>query len=120
MEEEPGRDLQQASVFYTVLGDADQAAHTAKLLTVNTGKLRTLVGKHLGIRLTPSLEFVADALPDAAAHIEELLQAARAKDAQVAASAQGASYAGDADPYKHAEDEEQAAEEAGLPQRADA
>ncbi|MEI2777702.1 MAG: 30S ribosome-binding factor RbfA [Tetrasphaera sp.] len=114
-------DLQQASIFYTVLGDADQAAHTAKLLTHNTGKLRSLVGKHLGIRLTPSLEFVADALPDAAAHIEELLQAAREKDAQVAASAEGAAYAGDADPYKHPDEAEEAeSTPVGLTQRADA
>ena len=46
-------DLQHASVFYTVFGDDDQAARTARLLTANTGRLRSLVGKHLGIRLTP-------------------------------------------------------------------
>ncbi|MFN8097140.1 MAG: 30S ribosome-binding factor RbfA [Dermatophilaceae bacterium] len=97
-------DLQQASAFYTVLGDDAQRAHTAKLLAANTGRLRSLVGKHLGIRLTPTLEFVADALPDSAAHIDDLLREARARDAEVAASAEGAAYAGDADPYKHDED----------------
>ncbi|MBK6886147.1 MAG: 30S ribosome-binding factor RbfA [Tetrasphaera sp.] len=99
-------DLQQASVFYTVLGEETQRAHTAKLLAANTGRLRSLVGRHLGIRLTPTLEFVADALPDSAAHIGELLRAARAHDAEVAAGAEGAAYAGDADPYKRDEADE--------------
>ncbi len=98
-------DLQHASVFYTVFGDDDQAAATARLLTANTGRLRSLVGKHLGIRLTPTLEFIPDALPDSAAHLDDLLKVAREHDAQVAASAAGAVYAGDADPYKHDEDE---------------
>jgi ribosome-binding factor A len=98
-------DLQHASVFYTVFGDDDQAARTARLLTANTGRLRSLVGKHLGIRLTPTLEFIPDALPDSAAHLDDLLKVAREHDAQVAASAAGAVYAGDADPYKHDEDE---------------
>ncbi|HRC41817.1 30S ribosome-binding factor RbfA [Nostocoides sp.] len=94
-------DVQHASVFYTVFGDADQRARTAKLLSANTGRLRSLVGKHLGIRLTPSLEFIADALPENASHLEELVRAARAHDAEVAASAAGAAFAGEADPYKH-------------------
>ena len=97
-------DLQHASVFYTVFGDDDQAARTARLLTANTGRLRSLVGKHLGIRLTPTLEFIPDALPDSAAHLDDLLKVAREHDAQVAASAAGAVYAGDADPYKHDDD----------------
>ena len=54
-------DLQHASLFYTVFGDAGQRAQTARLLELNKGKLRSFVGKQLGIRLTPSLEFVADA-----------------------------------------------------------
>ena len=90
-------DVQHASVFYTVFGDADQRARTAKLLSANTGRLRSLVGKHLGIRLTPSLEFIADALPENASHLEELVRAARAHDAEVAASAAGAAFAGEAD-----------------------
>ncbi len=94
-------DLQQASVFYTVLGDETQQADTARLLAVNTGRLRSLVGKYLGIRLTPSLEFIPDALPQSAAHIDDLLREAREHDAEVAASAAGATYAGDVDPYKH-------------------
>ena len=93
-------DLQHASVFYTVFGDEDQRAKTTYLLEANRGKLRSHVGKQLGIRLTPSLEFIADAIPETAAHLEVLLQEARERDAAVAAAAAGASYAGDTDPYR--------------------
>ena len=64
------------------------------------GKLRSFVGKQLGIRLTPSLEFIADAIPETAAHLEDLLREARERDAAVAAAAAGAVHAGEADPYK--------------------
>ena len=97
-------DLQHASVFYTVFGDEDQRAKTSYLLETNRGKLRSHVGKQLGIRLTPTLEFIADAIPETAAHLEVLLQEARERDAQVAAAAAGASYAGDTDPYRRDDD----------------
>ena len=93
-------DLQHASLFYTVFGDAGQRAQTARLLELNKGKLRSFVGKQLGIRLTPSLEFIADAIPETAAHLEDLLREARERDAAVAAAAAGAVHAGEADPYK--------------------
>ena len=102
-------DLQHASVFYTVFGDETQRRTTEELLEAHKGKLRSLVGKNLGIRLTPSLEFIADAIPENAKHVEELLAKAKAKDAEVAAAAAGAVYAGEPDPYKKpAEDVEDA------------
>ncbi|KRE61618.1 30S ribosome-binding factor RbfA [Nostocoides sp. Soil756] len=93
-------DLQHASLFYTVFGDELQRTRTAKLLEANKGKLRSFVGKQLGIRLTPSLEWIADAIPENAAHLEDLLKEARERDAAVARAAEGARYAGDADPYR--------------------
>ena len=93
-------DLQHASIFYTVFGDEKQRATTAHLLETNRGRLRSLVGKNLGIRLTPTIEFIADAIPETAAHLDDLLAKAKAKDAEVAASATGATYAGESDPYK--------------------
>lgn len=98
-------DLQHASVFYTVFGDEAQREKTAELLAVNKGKLRSHVGKNLGIRLTPTLEFIADAIPENAAHLEGLLAEARERDAAVAAAASGATYAGEADPYRRDEDD---------------
>lgn len=93
-------DLQHASVFYTVLGDADQAERTAALLERHRGRLRSFVGQQIQIRLTPTVEFIADAVPETAAHLEDLLRQAQARDAELAAAANGASYAGDADPYR--------------------
>lgn len=92
-------DLQHASVFYTVMGDEALRADTAAALKSATGMLRTEVGKHLNTRLTPSLEFFLDAIPENADHIADLLREARERDAAVAGLAAGATYAGDADPY---------------------
>lgn len=99
-------DLQHASVFYTVLGDAEERAGTAAALESAKGLIRSEVGKQLGTRLTPTLEFVADAIPETAEHLENALREAAARDAEVAAQAQGARYAGDADPYRRPADEE--------------
>jgi ribosome-binding factor A len=100
-------DLQHASIFYTVFGDAEEKNASAAALESAKGVIRSEVGRRTGIRLTPSLEFFADAIPENAAHIEELLRVAAEKDADVAAQAAGAVYAGDPDPYrKPAEDDE--------------
>ncbi len=69
-------DLQQATLFYTVLGTETQAADTAAALESAKGVLRTEVGRQTGVRFTPSLTFVPDAVPDTSRHIEELLRTA--------------------------------------------
>jgi ribosome-binding factor A len=92
-------DLQHASVFYTVYGSPEERADTAAALKAATGMLRTEVGRNLNTRLTPSLEFIPDAIPENAAAIESLLIEARERDNEAAALASNASYAGDADPY---------------------
>ncbi len=102
-------DLQHATVFYTVFGDEDQRESTAAALESAKGRLRASLGQ-LGIRLTPTLEFVPDALPEGAAHLDELLQATRARDAEIAGAAQRAAYAAGADPYKKAAADDPAAE----------
>jgi ribosome-binding factor A len=98
-------DLREATVFYTVLGDDEERAATAVALESAKGVLRTQVGRQTGIKHTPSLAFVVDALPDTARHIDDLLQQAAAADARVHAQAVGATYAGDPDPYRHDEAE---------------
>ncbi|MFF2634046.1 30S ribosome-binding factor RbfA [Microbacterium sp. NPDC058021] len=92
-------DLQHASVFYTVLGTEKERTDSAEALRAATGMLRSEVGRKLGVRLTPTLEFIPDAIPENAGHIEDLLREARERDAAVAGLATGAAYAGDADPY---------------------
>jgi len=93
-------DLQHATVFYTSYGSDEERAATAEALESARGKIRSAVGRALGIRLTPSLEFIPDALPEGAAHLEDVLVATRAADAEIARTREGAAYAGDADPYK--------------------
>lgn len=92
-------DLQHASVFYTVYGTDEERADSAAALKAATGMLRTEVGKNITSRLTPSLEFILDAIPENAKHIEDLLNQARDQDSAVQSLASTASYAGDADPY---------------------
>ncbi len=98
-------DLREATVYYTVLGDEAEREETAKALESATGLLRSEVGKQTGIKFTPTLAFVEDAVPQTAAHIEDLLRQARERDAEVAQLAAEAHPAGDPDPYKHDEDE---------------
>ena len=99
-------DLRDATVFYTVLGDAAAQAGTAAALESAKGLLRSTVGKALGLRHTPTLTFIHDDVQDQARHIDELLAAARTADAEVQRLAVGARYAGDPHPYKVAEDDE--------------
>ena len=99
-------DLQHASIFYTVYGSDEERADSAAALKAATGMLRTEVGKNITARLTPSLEFIADALPETSAHMEDLLVQAQIRDEQVRAASVGATYAGDADPYKRDEDDD--------------
>jgi ribosome-binding factor A len=104
-------DTQHATVFHTVFGTDEDRAGTAAALESARGLIRSEVGGQLGMRHTPTLEFVLDALPESAAHIEELLARARQSDAEVARTAAGASYAGDADPYRRPEQVDEAAAE---------
>lgn len=97
-------DLQHADVYYTVLGDDESREGSAKALESAKGMIRSEVGKQTGIRLTPTLAFHLDAVPETAAHLEEALSEAARRDAEVARLAASARYAGDADPYRHAED----------------
>jgi ribosome-binding factor A len=101
-------DLQHATLYYTVLGDPEEQQATRMALESARGVLRSEVGKNITARLTPTLEFVPDEVPVNASHLEELLQKARERDAEVAAIAQGADFAGDADPYRTSDDDEAA------------
>src|SRR4051812_8458050 len=90
-------DTQQATIFYTVLGsgaeDEDAArAGTAVALESAKGVLRSGVGKELGMRPVPALEFNPDGLAENARALDEGLGRGRAQDEEVAAS-RGTMYA---------------------------
>jgi ribosome-binding factor A len=93
-------DLREAKVFYTVFGDAEERQETAIALQSATGIIRSEVGRLTVLRHTPSLEFIADELPENAQRIDELVAATRQRDAELARAAEGAQWAGDPDPYK--------------------
>ncbi|WP_350257608.1 30S ribosome-binding factor RbfA [Scrofimicrobium sp. R131] len=94
------RDLQHATIFYTVLGDEKAARDTRKALESAKGLIRSEVGKALGLRLTPTISFEADRLPDEAASIEEALRAARERDAEIARHSADKEYVAGEDPYR--------------------
>jgi ribosome-binding factor A len=99
-------DLQNASVFYTVYGSDEERAGTAAALDSAKGLIRSEVGKQTGVRLTPTIEFHLDSVPETAAHLDEALLQARRRDAELAALREGKAFAGDEDPYRTAEDDD--------------
>ena len=100
-------DLRDATIFYTVYGSDAEKAGTAAALDSARGVIRSEVGRQTGLRHTPSLTFVPDALPGNAAHIDELLARARAADMRVAKAAEQARPAGDLNPYRTPAEEEE-------------
>jgi len=93
-------DLQQASIFYTVLGDDDARAGTAAALSSSKGMIRREVGAALGLRITPTIEFFADGLQESASAMNDLMSSVKAADAELAKLREGAKPVGEADPYK--------------------
>ncbi|WP_232549785.1 30S ribosome-binding factor RbfA [Propioniciclava soli] len=106
-------DGREATVFYTVLGDEEARADTAAALASANGMIRSTVGKQLGMKFTPTVTFVLDAVPEAAAEMEALLARARATDAELAAASAGAAYAGEADPYRRPDEDDDESADAG-------
>jgi ribosome-binding factor A len=99
-------DLRDATVFYTVYGSDEDRAGTAAALESAKGVLRSEVGRQTGVKHTPSLTFIADALPETSKTIDDLLAVAAAADAEVHKRAEGAAYAGEPDPYRKPPEDE--------------
>ncbi|MDN5821819.1 MAG: 30S ribosome-binding factor RbfA [Brachybacterium sp.] len=100
-------DLQHATLFYTVFGTDEEREGTGAALVSATGMLRREVGRQTGVRLTPTLEFIADAVPENARVIEDLLTEARGRDAELEQAKAGATYAGESDPYRKPREEDE-------------
>ena len=93
-------DLQHSTIYYTVYGSSEDKQRTTEIIERNRGVIRREVGHKLNIRLTPTVEFVLDEIPETAAHMNDLLAEARSRDAEVARLAAAAKWAGDENPYK--------------------
>lgn len=111
------KDNHDCTLFYTVLGSEAERVDTAAALEAARGQIRTAVSRRLALKFAPTITFVADAMPETTAHMEELLAQARLVDEQVAAKAIGAEYAGEPDPYRKPvdEDDEEGDEEGDVP-----
>jgi ribosome-binding factor A len=103
-------DMQLARVFWTQLGEPGkeegQRKRAAQALRQSRGRLRSHVGAKAGLRLTPVLEFRFDEVPGEATEIEDILTVAKKRDEELAQARATAHYAGDADPYRHPEEED--------------
>jgi len=93
-------DLHDATIFYTVLGTDEERVASAAALESAKGVLRSEVGRQTGVRFTPTLTFMLDAIPDTAKHIDALLAVAAQADAQVEQVRANAVPAGEVDPYR--------------------
>jgi ribosome-binding factor A len=70
--------------------------------------LRSTVGRQTGIKFVPTLAFVADHVPDTARELDAAIERVRHADAELAHLREGASYAGEPDPYRRpAEDDDE-------------
>ncbi|MBM7647086.1 ribosome-binding factor A [Bacillus ectoiniformans] len=67
-------DLQQATVFITVLGDEKKREETLKALAKAKGFIRSELGQRMRLRKTPELLFEFDASIDYGNRIESLLK----------------------------------------------
>lgn len=93
-------DLQHAKIFYTVFGSDEDKKRSGEIIEKNRGIVRREVGRGLSIRLTPTIEFVTDEVPEVAAQLNDKLAEAKARDAEIARLAAEAKFAGEENPYK--------------------
>ncbi|WP_289098253.1 30S ribosome-binding factor RbfA [uncultured Bifidobacterium sp.] len=112
-------DLQIAKVYWTTLShtgnDDGERKRARTALNQAKGRLRSVVGAKAGLRLTPQLEFIFDEVPGEAHEIEDILVTARKRDEELAKMRASAQYAGDADPYRHDDfEQEDLADHAGA------
>lgn len=67
-------DLQHARICVSVLGDAGAQGRTLDGLASATSYIRRELGSRLRLRRVPECSFVLDHGPEAAIHVEELLE----------------------------------------------
>ena len=73
-------DLRSARVYYSVLGDADQAAETERALERARPHIRSAVGRRVRLKYLPDLRFEADVAIEQGMRIERLLTELRERE----------------------------------------
>src|SRR5690606_38981914 len=73
-------DLQQATVFISVLGDEEQRKNTLRGLAKAKGFIRSEIGKRIRLRKTPEILFEFDESIDYGNRIESLLHQIQDED----------------------------------------
>ena len=103
-------DLQLAKVYWTTIShtgnDEGERKRAQTALNQARGRLRTMVGAKAGLRLPPQLKFIFVEVPGEAHEIDDIIVAARRRDEELARMRANAQYAGEADPYKHDDEDE--------------
>lgn len=66
-------DLQDATVYISVLGDEEKKAATLEGLNKARGFIRTEIGKRIRLRKTPEIQFKFDQSIEYGSHIDHLL-----------------------------------------------
>lgn len=75
-------DLQQARIFYTIIGDEKARKETARALGRALPFLRRQVGQRLRLRLVPELQFMYDETIEQQDRVEKIIQDIRAERAE--------------------------------------
>jgi ribosome-binding factor A len=68
------RELERARVYYTTLGDDDQADEVAHALAEHRGRIRKSIGVEARVRRVPELVFAPDTAARSAERIEMILR----------------------------------------------
>ena len=73
-------DLREATAYVSLFGKAEEKENTLKALKNATGYIRTEVGRRLGIRYSPTIEFKEDTSLDYGMKIDKILRDIEKKD----------------------------------------
>lgn len=73
-------DLRHAKVFVTVLNETGDDCPTLDIIRHSAGRIRGALGDSLGMKFTPTLEFLFDRTVSYADEMDRLIRQARASD----------------------------------------
>ena len=79
-EVDPSPDLRNASIYYSVLGDASALHHAAQLFREISKDLRRQVARRVTLKYFPAFEFIHDPSMERGSHIVDLLDSMEATE----------------------------------------